>query len=61
MVLVCHAVLQDHVVKGDVTFKVGTHQGKLSCCQVCSHSHSGCEYIIIFVCHATLQDHVIKA
>ena len=34
---------------GDVTLDVGTYQGKLSFCQVCSHRHSGCGYIMTFL------------
>ena len=34
MVLVGHVVLQGNVIKGYVTLQVGSHQGKLSSCQV---------------------------
>ena len=34
MMLVCHVILQDHVIKDDVTFWVGSHQARLTYYQV---------------------------
>ena len=34
MVLMCHVLLEDHVVKGVVTLRAGAHQGKLPYCLV---------------------------
>ena len=36
MILVCHVIFQDHVIKGSRYFWVGAHQGKLPFCLVWS-------------------------
>ena len=41
MILVCHMISQDHVIKGKgyVTYNVQTHQDKLQSYQFGSHRH----------------------
>ena len=61
MILVCHVVLQDYVIKGSLEFywqeaiKVGYHPVKFG-----SHRHSDGGDIVVLVCHVMPQDHRIK-
>ena len=47
MVLVCHVILQNHVIKGSLW--VGAHHGELPSYQFGGHSHPGSGAIIILV------------
>ena len=63
MILVCHVILQDHVIKesydviGEEPVQVNYHLTKFG-----GHRHCGGEdiMILILVCHVILPDHVIK-
>ena len=60
MDLVCHVILQGHVIKGSCDFigrnPLSHHPAKFGC-----NRHSGSRDIQVFVYHVTLQDHVVKA
>ena len=59
MVLACHVILQDHVIKGSCDFMVSSHQGELPS-KFGGHRHSDSKDIMNLVCHVILEDHVIK-
>ena len=67
MLLICHVISQDHVIKESSDFisrspsfisksSVSYHPAKYGC-----YRHSGRGDIMVFVCHMTLQEHVTKA
>ena len=60
MLLVCHVISQDHVIKESSDFisrsPVSYHPAKYGC-----YRHSGRGDIMVFVCSMTLQEHVTKA
>ena len=64
LVLACHVILQDRMIKGSCDFmsssplqpiKVSYHRAKFG-----SHNHSGIGVIRDLVCHVILQGHVVK-
>ena len=60
MVLVCHMILQDHVIKA--LYNCGKSPPIVSHHPAWSgdHGHCGCGDIMVLVCHVILQDHVTK-
>ena len=62
MVLACHVILQDHVIKGLCDFmgsqpiKLSYHPAKFG-----GHRYYGCRDIMVFVCYVALQDHMTRA
>ena len=61
MILVCHVISQDHVIKGSYDFfwqepiKVRYPPAKID-----GHRHSDSGDIVVLVCHVISQSHAIK-
>ena len=62
MVLICHVISQDHMIKGSYGFK-GSSLSRWATILLNfgGHSHSGIGVIISLVCHVISQDHFIKS
>ena len=60
ILLVCHMISQDHVIKGSLIIYVGASHRSPHTAKFGAHRHCGIADIKVLVCYVILHDHVIK-
>ena len=60
ILLVCHVISQDHVIKGSFDYRLKPMKVSYQISKFGGHSYCGSRVMMLFVCHVTFQDHVIK-